>query len=194
VLVSGAIRELAQNAKHWTLVSSVSVYARNTDPGADESALLLDSVDLEDYGQAKVAAEVTSREALGNRRLVVRPGLIAGPGDNSDRFSYWAGRFAFAGSGPVLTPPVEGRMVQVIDVEGLAVFITRAGRNGLSGVINATGDQHPLADVLELSAEIGGFTGTLIATDDEWLIGHDVRFWGRTPIVASVASATGTAS
>jgi 2'-hydroxyisoflavone reductase len=176
-LVSGAIKALSQTAKHWTLVSSVSVYATNTDPEADESAPLLDPVDLEDYGQAKVAAEFASNEALGDRLLVVRPGLIAGPGDGSDRFSYWVSRFALAGSEPVLTPLTEGRMVQVIDVQDLAAFITRAGSNGVTGVINATGDQHSLADVLNLSAEIASFTGTMISAADEWLLEHDVRFW-----------------
>lgn len=175
--VSGAIKALSETAQHWTLVSSVSVYATNTDPDADESAPLLDPVDLEDYGQAKVAAEFASHEALGNRLLIVRPGLIAGPGDGSDRFSYWVSRFALAGSEPVLTPLPEGRLVQVIDVQDLAAFITSAGRNGVTGFINATGDQHPLADVLNLSAEISGFTGIMISAGDEWLLEHDVRFW-----------------
>jgi 2'-hydroxyisoflavone reductase len=176
-LVSGAIEALSRTAQHWTLVSSVSVYATNTDPDADESAPLLNPVDLEDYGQAKVAAELASSEALEDRLLIVRPGLVAGPGDGSDRFSYWVGRFALAGTGPVLTPVTEGRMVQVIDVQDLAAFLTSAGRNGVTGVINATGDQHPLTDVLNLCAGIAGFTGRMISAADEWLLGHDVRFW-----------------
>lgn len=121
-LVQGALDALARKAKHWTLVSSVSVYATNTDAGADESAPLLAPVDLQDYGQAKVAAEQVSQEALKDRLLVVRPGLIAGPGDGSDRFSYWVGRFALAGNEPVLSPVTDDRVVQVIDVEDLAVF------------------------------------------------------------------------
>lgn len=176
-LVQGALDALADSAKHWTLVSSVSVYATNTDAGADESAPLLKPVDLNDYGQAKVAAEQASQKALGNRLLIVRPGLIAGPGDGSDRFSYWAGRFALAGEGPVLSPIADDRVVQVIDVEDLAIFIAQAGKGGILGVINATGNQHALADVLALCADVAGFTGELVRASDEWLIDHDVRFW-----------------
>ncbi|KRF08290.1 reductase [Arthrobacter sp. Soil782] len=176
-LVQGALDALADRAKHWTLVSSVSVYATNTDAGADESAPLLEPVDLEDYGQAKVAAEQVSQEALNERLLIIRPGLIAGPGDGSDRFGYWAGRFALAGEGPVLSPIADDRVVQVIDIEDIAIFIAQAGRSGITGVINATGNQHALADVLALCADVAGFTGELVRASDGWLIDHDVRFW-----------------
>ena len=176
-LVQCGLDALAARAKHWTLVSSVSVYATNTDAGADESAPLLEPIDLEDYGQAKVAAEQASQKALSSRLLIVRPGLIAGPGDGSDRFSYWVGRFALAGDGPVLSPAADDRVVQVIDVEDLALFISKAGKDGITGVINATGDQHALVDVLALTADVAGFTGDIVCAPDEWLIEHDVRFW-----------------
>lgn len=176
-LVSGALEALAGKAKHWTLVSSVSVYASNTDPGADESAALLDPVDLEDYAQAKVAAEQATKEAIEDRLLIVRPGLIAGPGDGSDRFGYWVSRFALAGSGSVLTPVIEGRVVQVIDIQDLATWIVTAGQAGLSGTYNATGDQHSLEEVLALSAEVAGFKGSTMSAPDEWLLRNDVRYW-----------------
>jgi 2'-hydroxyisoflavone reductase len=177
VLVQGALDALAGNAKHWTLVSSVSAYATNTESGADESAALLTPVDLEDYGQAKVAAEQASQKALNDRLLIVRPGLIGGPGDGSDRFSYWVGRFALAGAGPVLSPLPDGRAVQVIDVEDLAIFITKAGDEGITGVINAVGNQYALADVLALASDVAGFTGDIVAASDEWLLKRDVRYW-----------------
>lgn len=176
-MVRGALDALADNAKHWTLVSSVSVYATNTDAGAEESAPLLKPVDLNDYGQAKVAAEQVSQKALGDRLLIVRPGLIAGPGDGSDRFSYWVGRFALVGEGPMLSPIADDRVVEVIDVEDLAIFIAQAGKSGITGAINATGNQHALADVLALCADVAGFTGELVCVFDERLIEHDVRFW-----------------
>lgn len=176
-LVQGALGLLAERAEHWTLVSSVSVYASNADPGADESASLLEPVNLDDYAQAKVAAEQASRETLGERLLIVRPGLIAGPGDGSDRFSYWVSRFALADDEPVLTPVTEDRSVQVIDVQDLALFIARAGRDGVTGVINATGDQYALAEVLALTAGVAGFRGEMISASDEWLLEHDVHYW-----------------
>lgn len=111
---------------------------------------------------------------LEDRLLIIRPGLIAGPGDGSDRFSYWVGRFALAGYEPVLSPLTDDRAVQVIDVEDLAAFIAKAG---ITGVVNATGDQHALADVLALCADVAGFTGEIVSASDEWLVKHDARFW-----------------
>ena len=88
-LVTGALRALSHDAAHWTLVSSVSVYARNDEPDADESADLVDPRDLSQYANAKVAAERATVDAIGDRLFIARPGLILGPGDPSDRFGYW---------------------------------------------------------------------------------------------------------
>ncbi|MBC7760539.1 MAG: NAD-dependent epimerase/dehydratase family protein, partial [Candidatus Saccharibacteria bacterium] len=135
--VVGALTELAPVASHWTFVSTVSVYARHDVPGANEAAELLEPVDRRDYGQQKVAAERASFAAVGERLLIARPGLIAGPGDDSDRFGYWVGRFALAGHGPVLCPVTTNRDVQVIDVRDLAAWIIRSGRDRLVGTIDA---------------------------------------------------------
>ena len=64
-LVTGALEALADNAQHWTLVSSVSVYASNSEPGADEEAALVEPTDLDNYAHAKVAAERATTEAVG---------------------------------------------------------------------------------------------------------------------------------
>ena len=177
VLVSGALAALADHARHWTLVSSISVYAHSTEAGADETAALLEPVDLQEYGQAKVAAERASAVALGNRLLVVRPGLLAGPGDGSDRFGYWVSRFALADAGPVLVPAGAERAVQVLDVQDLAVWMVDAGRRGLTGTFNATGDSHPLTEVLGLAAEVAGFRGRTVEASDTWLLENDVHYW-----------------
>ena len=176
-LVTGALQALSTAARHWTLVSTISVYARNDEPGADESAALLDPVDLQDYAQAKVAAERASTDAVGDRLLIARAGLISGPGDTSDRFGYWVARLALARDAPVLTPVVEGRAVQVIDVRDLAAWIVEAGRAGTTGTFNATGDETALADVLAMAAEVAGSTGDLVPATDAWLVERDVRYW-----------------
>ncbi|WP_306815851.1 NAD-dependent epimerase/dehydratase family protein [Microbacterium sp. zg.B48] len=80
-LVASAVDALAPRARHWTLVSSVSVYRTNDEVGADESAPLVEPHDLSRYADAKVAAERRSAAALGDRLLIARPGLIVGPGD-----------------------------------------------------------------------------------------------------------------
>jgi len=179
-LVVGALEALASRARHWTLVSTVSVYAGNSDPGADEDAALLPPDDPEDYGRAKVAAELASRQALGDRLLVARPGLVGGPGDGSDRFGYWVSRFALAqqrSDGPVLSPATTGRWVQVIDVDDLATWLAAAGRAGRHGTVNAAGDPRPLQAVLELAAQVAGYRGEVLTAPDDWLLDQGLSYW-----------------
>lgn len=168
---------LGASTRHWTLISSVSVYARNDQPGVDESAALVDPVDLEDYAQAKVAAERATGDVVGDKLLIARPGLIVGPGDGSDRFGYWVSRFALAHDGPVLVPTTDGRMAQLIDVEDLASWVVEAGAHRLTGAFNVVGDPLPLSDVLTAAARVAGYTGRTVAASDEWLTSNDVRYW-----------------
>lgn len=174
-LVEPALDALAARASHWTLISSVSVYARNDEPHADESATLVEPTDLTEYADAKVAAERISSARLGNRLLVARPGLIVGPGDPSDRFGYWPARLRQGGR--VLAPSVSGRCVQFIDVSDLATWIERAGREQLVGVFNAVGEIHEMADFFEMACDVAGFDGELVTVNDDALRAHDVRYW-----------------
>ena len=174
-VVDSALQALGDRAAHWTLVSTVSVYARNDEPNADEAAAVVEPVDLDDYGQAKVAGERAAAERVGDRLLIVRPGLIAGPGDPSDRFGYWPGRLRRGGD--VLVPEAPGLRVQVIDVDDLADFIASAGRCGTVGVVNAVGASLPFAHVLTRTAGVTGFDGRLVAASEEWLLAHDVGYW-----------------
>ncbi|WP_104191034.1 NAD-dependent epimerase/dehydratase family protein [Cryobacterium sp. Y82] len=176
-LVTGALVALAGCAQHWTLVSSVSVYASNADPGAEEDASLVETFDLEDYAQAKVAAERVTAEAVGDRLLIARPGLIAGPGDPSDRFGYWVARLALAAHESVLLPNVRDRFIQYIDVRDLAAWIISAGHRRLTGTYNAVGSEHNLSTVVLAAAQVASHTGNLISVDDDWLIEHNVSYW-----------------
>ncbi|MGN8554184.1 UNVERIFIED_CONTAM: NAD-dependent epimerase/dehydratase family protein [Microbacterium sp. SLM126] len=180
VHVAAAIDALGERAKHWTYVSTVSVYAANDEPGAEESAELLAPLgpdDEPDYGRAKAAAEASVRAALGYRAAIVRPGLIVGPGDPTDRFGYWVGRFALAGSTDVLVPDSIDRGAQVIDVDDLADFVVSVGRERWTGVANAVGDPVPLDRILREAAEVAGHTGATRGADDAWLEAHEVAYW-----------------
>ena len=93
---------LAEDAAHWTYVSSGSVYADTGTAGADEGAelvapMLAGAAMGEEYGPAKAGCEALVSATLGERALLARVGLIGGPGDPSDRFGYWVSRFALAG-------------------------------------------------------------------------------------------------
>ncbi|MCR2815911.1 NAD-dependent epimerase/dehydratase family protein [Microbacterium jiangjiandongii] len=178
--VASAVGALATQTRHWTFVSSISVYADADAAGADESAPVvapLEPGQESDYPHEKAAAEEAVRAALGHRAAIVRPGLIAGPGDGSDRFGYWVARFALAGRESVLVPPTDGRGVSVIDVDDLADFITAIGEAPWTGVVNAVGDPHPLADVLAQAREVAGHTGLMVDAAEEWLLDHGVSYW-----------------
>jgi nucleoside-diphosphate-sugar epimerase len=90
---------------------------------------------------------------------VVRPGLIVGPGDPTDRFGYWVARFAAAAAEPVLIPDAPGARVQAIDVDDLADFVVEAGRARFTGAVNAVGDSLPLEAVLAIARSVAGHTG-----------------------------------
>lgn len=178
--VAAAVAALADRAAHWTYVSSLSAYARVDVLGQDESAEVqvpTQPGEESDYGRDKSAAEATVRDALGDRAAVVRPGLIVGPGDPSDRFGYWVSRFALAGDGPVLVPEIDGEPAEVIDVDDLAAFAVEIGRARWDGTANAIGDVLPLRDVLGLAREVAGHTGAEVAASAPFLVEHEVGYW-----------------
>ncbi|CAH0260604.1 hypothetical protein SRABI98_03496 [Microbacterium sp. Bi98] len=173
--VSAAVATLGERAGRWTYVSSMSAYSDEETVGADESATLHPPAERGDdeYGRQKVAAEDAVR-ALGDRTLIVRPGLIVGADDPSDRFGYWAAAFLRAEDGPVLLPPVEERDVQVIDVDDLSEFVATTGA---TGVINTIGDRHRLSEVLDAVRRRAGHRGDTVAASDAWLVEHGVAYW-----------------
>jgi nucleoside-diphosphate-sugar epimerase len=173
--VASALDALAGRAAHWTLVSSVSVYARADVPFADEMAELVDPVDLTRYADAKVHAERLTSVRRGERALLVRAGLIVGPGDPTDRFGYWPARFARGGR--VLVPTSTGRHVQGIDVDDLAAWIELAGRAGVTGPVNAVGEEHPLADVLTAARDAADAATESVTLDDDTLEARGVQYW-----------------
>ncbi|ROP66502.1 NAD-dependent epimerase/dehydratase family protein [Curtobacterium sp. ZW137] len=174
-LVEPALNVLADGAAHWTLVSTVSVYAQNDEPGADEWASLVEPMNMTEYADAKVAAERSSAARLGSRLLIGRPGLIVGPGDPSDRFGYWPARLSR--SGPTLVPTTSGRFVQVVDVADLAAWIGQAGRAGHTGLVNAVGKAVAMGDFFRRVADVAGHDGELVEVEDETLLAEDVRYW-----------------
>lgn len=179
--VQRALRAFAGTAGHWTFVSTINVYADETTPGltpatgrlreprhehATREAMLAlgeDGVDL--YGGIKVASENAVREALGERAFVVRPGLVTGTGDRSDRFGYWPARFARGGR--VLVPASSASM-QYVDVRDLATWIVDAGEQGRTGDYDAIGPTHPLDELLRgIAAAVGTDIEPVPATDEQ---------------------------
>ncbi|GAA3900289.1 NAD-dependent epimerase/dehydratase family protein [Microbacterium invictum] len=178
--VEAAVSALGDRAAHWSYVSSLSVYAHSDVIGADESAPLAapaEPGDEYDYSRAKSAAERAVRTLGDDRVAIIRPGLIVGPGDPSDRFGYWPARFALAGEEPVLVPVGDGLASQVIDVDDVAAFIVDAGARAWTGTVNAISPTRPLADTLAVIRAVAGHTGPQVPASPDQLLAHDVAYW-----------------
>jgi 2'-hydroxyisoflavone reductase len=149
----------------YVFVSSVSVYADFTRPN-DESCSLgqidyadTDVVDGRTYGPLKALCEAVVTARFSERALLIRPGLIVGPHDPTQRFTYWPARIARAGEGDtVLEPGTSGDGVQFIDVRDVAAFVLRACDDGRSGSFNVVPAPRALTigGVLEACAAAAG--------------------------------------
>ncbi|MFI4964368.1 MAG: NAD-dependent epimerase/dehydratase family protein [Caulobacterales bacterium] len=145
----------------YVFVSTISVYASNDIPsdetaalaayeGADPLAETAKTLGAKPalYGPLKAVSEAEARRQFGaEATTIVRPGLIVGPGDQTDRFTYWPVRLANPEGrwgAEVLAPGDGGDPVQFIDARDLAEWIVRMAESGTPGVFNATGPARPL--------------------------------------------------
>lgn len=181
--VAGALDALAKNAGHWTFVSTINVYSDVVTFGQTPDAPLLDprtepstGADPDEYGAIKVASENAVRDAMGDKAFIVRPGLITGGRDSSDRFGYWPGRFARGGR--VLVPHRPEQPAQYIDVDDLARWIVDAGEQRISGAYDGIGPHTGLNDLLaDIAAAVGGEVEFVSATPEQ-LAAAEVNPWG----------------
>lgn len=177
-----ALEVLAGRAAHWTFVSSCSVYADAAVPGAAEDAALLPALAAgtpstpENYGESKAAIEAATLTAAGGKAHLCRAGLIGGPGDSSDRYGYWPARFARDNS-PAIVPGIAGHATQVIDVRDLAAWILLAAEQGITGALNALGDQVPFGEYISACRQAAGHDGEVVPAAEDWLAGQGVSYW-----------------
>jgi 2'-hydroxyisoflavone reductase len=177
--VRRAIAALKPHAGHWTLVSTVSVYADNRTPGqrADTAPLRaptapeIEHSSEEIYGAAKVACE----QAAGESAFICRAGLIVGPEDPTGRFTYWPVRLARGGE--VLAPGTPEDPVQLIDVRDLAQWIVHAAQVRMTGIYDGIGPSRTRGELLAECAAALGSSCTFTWVDRAFLERHDVRRW-----------------
>ncbi len=178
-MVRSALMALGERAGQWIYVSSGSVYASHAERDADESAELreptdLDEVDMDLYGEAKVACELACRSSHPSV-LIARSGLIGGPGDSSDRAGYWVARAARNPLAPMLAPDSPEGVTQVIDFRDLAAWLIDCAERRTVGTFDAVGSVIALADWIDVSRTIGGHTGEVVCAEDRWLLTQGVE-------------------
>ncbi len=180
---------LADAVKHYTFISSLSVYADFSVVGIDESAPVgklqdetVEEVTGETYGPLKALCEQAAEQAMPGRVLNIRPGLIVGPYDPTDRFTYWVHRVARGGE--VLAPGRPEYLVQFIDARDLAEWNVRMVEAEQTGVYNATGLDYPLTmgQLLEECKTVSGSDAQFTWVDEQFLLDAKVQPWMELPL------------
>jgi 2'-hydroxyisoflavone reductase len=186
-LVRMSAELLAAEVGRYLFVSSISVYEEDVKAGADESAPVqsLEDPASEDvgkhYGALKAACEKAAEAAMPGRVAVVRPGLIVGPGDPTDRFTYWPVRLDRGGE--VLAPGDGKDPVQIVDVRDLAAWMIALVERGAAGTWNATGPAEPLTmrALLERSRDAIRSKASLVWVPAAFLAERNVAPWSDLP-------------
>lgn len=179
---------LGPSIEQYMFVSSVSVYADFSQIGIDETAPVATMEDpaneevLKNYGALKALCEQAAEEAMPGRVTNLRPGLIVGPGDPSDRFTYWPVRIARGGR--VLCPGTPDDRVQFIDARDLAAWMVGALDNRHVGVYNAVGPDQPLSigELLHACMLASDSDAQLVWANAEFLEEQEVTPWRDMPV------------
>ena len=180
--------ELLRDAvQRYVFVSSISVYADPSQP-IDESSPVAEledpaSENVEaDYGALKAAVERVVTEVYGDRGTNVRAGLIVGPYDPTERFTYWPRRLAEGGD--VLAPGDPDAPIQFVDARDLGAWLVHLAEHGPGGVFNATGPAAPLtlAELLNRTIDAVGSDARLHWVDDGTLLDAEVGPWMELPL------------
>ena len=197
VWVRDAAEILKGNVDRYIFISTISVYSNVSKPGADETAPLLKyegadamketsqtlrASNFALYGPLKALSEAEAEKWFPGKTLIVRPGLIVGPGDESDRFTYWPVRVARGGE--VLAPGNPSDPVQFIDARDLAEWIIRMAEQGTVGTFNATGPKSKLGvgEMLNGIKKATKSDAQFTWADADFLAAQKVAAWSDMPV------------
>src|SRR5712672_834892 len=196
VWVRDAAQILKGNVDRYVFISTISVYSDTSKLGMDETAPLAkytgadamketnatmraDNFAL--YGPLKAVSEAEAEKWFPGKTLIIRPGYIVGPGDESDRFTYWPVRVERGGE--VLAPGTPADPIQLIDARDLAEWTIRMVEQGTTGSFNAVGPKSKLAmgRMLEVIQKTTNSDARFTWVDDKFLssekIIDDIPIW-----------------
>lgn len=189
---------LQDRVKHYTYISTVSVYASHAEPNVDESAERLrftqseqdiaDSINIPPdigrwYGRTKAHGEYALEEAMPDRGLIIRPGLIVGPGDTTGRFTYWPVRTRRGGD--IVLPAPGSDPVQFIDVRDLGEWTIHAVEQKLTGPYNVIGPSQSMTinDLVEGCVNATNSSASLVPIPTDSLLNtYNVQPWTEIPV------------
>ncbi len=188
-IVAASAEMLTSAVDHYVFVSSISVYADFLTVGIDEEYAVgkildqtVEEIREDTYGPLKALCEAVVQRAYPDRSTIIRPGLIVGPLDPSDRFTYWVARVARRGT--VLAPTPPERPVQLIDARDLAAWTVTVIERRITGVFNATGpaSQLTMRALLEACRDVAGSAASFTWVDESYLVEQEVEPWTELPI------------
>jgi 2'-hydroxyisoflavone reductase len=186
-VVAQSVHLLSEAVEHYTFVSTCSVYSDLGSGRVAEDGKLheppADSEDvMEHYGGLKVGCERVVEERVADRAFIPRPGLIVGPYDPTDRFTYWVRRIADGGR--VLAPGSPDAEVELTDVRDLAAWMLDIVESKRTGIYNAVGPDRVLTmgEMAETCREAAGSDAEIVWVDEGFLLERGVQPWTELPV------------
>jgi 2'-hydroxyisoflavone reductase len=190
--VADSARLLSPAVSHYVYISTISVYATFAKPSDENSPLgtipdeTVEEVTGETYGPLKALCEARARAEMGDDRLtVLRPTYICGPGDRTDRFSYWPVRTMKGGE--MLWPGTPQDPIQIIDVRDLANFTVDCIEKKITGIYNTVTPvgSYSIGDLMNDSVAVTGADMTPVWVSGEFLVGSELSEGRSIPIWSS---------
>ncbi|MFT5234557.1 MAG: 2'-hydroxyisoflavone reductase [Candidatus Krumholzibacteriia bacterium] len=193
--VKASAELLKGRVKRYIFISSISVFADFSKKGLDEksevgqltdeelsAAQTMDDISGTNYGPLKALCEQANTAIFGKNACNIRPGLIVGPMDRSDRFTYWPVRVAKGGE--VLAPGTADTVTQVIDVRDLAEFMVLAAEKNYSGTYNATSpaEELTMGELLHTCKKVSGSDASFTWAEAAFLEEQEVAAWSDMPV------------
>lgn len=187
-VVRRSAEHLKESCSRYLFVSTISVYSDLSKPLNEFSSLgelqdpTVETIDEKTYGPLKVACEAAVRDSFGHRATIVRPGLIIGPFDPSDRFTYWP---VMLSQLPSVVIPDRPQPIQWIDVRDLANFMAGLLEQNIAGTFNAVGPQHAVSfpDMVHRVHKAIGSPAKVVAAGPGALEKAGVQPWVDLPFV-----------